>query len=97
MNIYLGNLPFKITENELENLFNEFGAIKKSIKIITDNETGRSRGFGFVEFENREDGESAIEQLSGKELHGRELVINESRPKKDKYYRYTLKSDKIRV
>ena len=81
MNIYLGNLPFKITENELENLFNEFGAIK-SIKIITDNETGRSRGFGFVEFENREDGESAIEQLAGKELHGRELVINESRPKK---------------
>ena len=80
MNLYLGNLSFKITEEELQEIFSEFGAVK-SIKIITDRETGRSRGFGFAEFENREDAEKAITELSGKEILGRALTINESRPK----------------
>ena len=80
MNLYLGNLSFKITEEELQEIFSEYGAVK-SIKIITDRETGRSRGFGFAEFENREDAEKAITELSGKEIQGRALTINESRPK----------------
>ena len=80
MNLYLGNLSFKITEEELQEIFSEYGAVK-SIKIITDRETGRSRGFGFAEFESREDAEKAITELSGKEIHGRALTINESRPK----------------
>ena len=63
-----------------QEIFSEYGAVK-SIKIITDRETGRSRGFGFAEFENREDAEKAITELSGKEIQGRALTINESRPK----------------
>ena len=80
MNLYLGNLSFKITEDELREIFSEYGTIK-SLKIISDRETGRSRGFGFVELEEREGAEKAIEELNGKEILGRELKINESKPK----------------
>lgn len=80
INIYVGNLPFDSTESELKGLFEQYGAVD-SAKIIVDQFTGRSRGFGFVEMRNREEGVRAIEELDSKELNGRSLKVNEARPK----------------
>jgi RNA recognition motif-containing protein len=71
-----------MTEQDLNDLFNEFGDVD-SAKIITDRETGRNRGFGFVEM-NDTDGGNAIEELNGAEIQGRELVVNEAKPQVDK-------------
>ena len=76
--LYVGNLSFQTTESDLETLFAEAGAIE-SVRIITDRDTGRSRGFGFVEM-SEEDAEKAISQFNGTELDGRALTINEARP-----------------
>lgn len=81
MNIYVGNLSFKTTERELTELFKEFGDVE-SVKIITDRETGYSKGFGFVTME--EGGENAIEKLNGAEFMGKELKVNEARPKEER-------------
>ena len=78
MNIYLGNISWGLTDQDLENVFAEHGTVT-SAKIITDRATGRSRGFGFVEMSDG--AEAAIEALNGTEVDGRELVVNESRPK----------------
>ena len=78
MNIYVGNISWGLTDQDLENVFAEYGAVD-SAKIITDRATGRSRGFGFVEMSDG--AEAAIEALNGTEVDGRELVVNESRPK----------------
>ena len=78
MNIYVGNISWGLTDQDLENVFAEHGTVT-SAKIITDRATGRSRGFGFVEMSDG--GEAAIESLNGTEVDGRELVVNESRPK----------------
>ena len=80
MNLYIGNLSFKMTEEELKEIFEGFGEVNR-VKIITDRETGRSRGFGFVEYKNKEDGEKATNELNGKEVQGRSLIVNESRNK----------------
>ncbi|MEC8678675.1 MAG: RNA-binding protein [Candidatus Margulisiibacteriota bacterium] len=80
MNIYVGNLSYQVSEEELKEEFKNFGDVK-STKIIIDRETGRSKGFGFVEMEQTEDGENAINQLNGKDLKGRNIKVNESRPK----------------
>ena len=80
MNIYVGNLSYQVSEEELKDEFKNFGDVK-STKIIIDRETGRSKGFGFVEMEQSEDGENAINQLNGKDLKGRNIKVNESRPK----------------
>ena len=80
MNIYVGNLSYHVSEEELKEEFKNFGDVK-STKIIIDRETGRSKGFGFVEMEQTEDGENAINQLNGKDLKGRNIKVNESRPK----------------
>ena len=80
MNLYIGNLSYQTTENELQKEFEAFGAVK-SVKIITDRETGQSKGFGFLEMESSEDGESAISNLNGKAIKGREIRVNEARPK----------------
>lgn len=77
MNLYIGNLSYDVEENDLEDEFKEFGEIK-SVKIIRDRETGRSKGFAFVEVEN---GNDAIEALNGKSIKGREIRVNEARPK----------------
>lgn len=81
MNIYVGNLSFKTTERELTELFKEFGEVE-SVKIIMDRETGYSKGFGFVNM--NEGGEEAIEKLNGAEFMGKELKVNEARPREDK-------------
>lgn len=78
MNIYVGNISWGLEDQDLEKVFAEFGTVT-SAKIIKDRATGRSRGFGFVEMSDG--GEAAIEALNGTEVDGRELVVNESRPK----------------
>ena len=80
MNIYVGNLSYGMSEEELRNAFAAFGAVT-SAKILVDRETGRSRGFGFVEMSDQSEAETAIAQLNGKELGGRALRINEARPR----------------
>lgn len=81
--LYIGGLPYQTTEDELKNLFAEVGTVE-SVSIITDRETGRSRGFGFVEMANDEDAKSAIERFDGKDLQGRKLVVNEARPMEER-------------
>lgn len=78
MKLYVGNIDFQTSEYDLEQLFGESGTVN-SAKIINDHETGRSRGFGFIEMNSEEDGEVAIAALNGKEHNGRALVVNEAR------------------
>jgi RNA recognition motif-containing protein len=78
MKLYVGNLPFEARDEELRELFAGFGAVASS-KVIIDNSSGRSRGFGFVEFEDQAEGRAAIAAVHGKEFGGRSLVVNEAR------------------
>lgn len=80
MNIYVGNLSFKTTEAELRQAFEQFGTVS-SVNIITDRETGRPRGFGFVEMPNADEGQKAIENVNGVNIGGRALTVNEARPR----------------
>jgi RNA recognition motif-containing protein len=86
MNIYVGNLSYSMSEDELRDAFGAFGEVS-SVKILMDRETGRSRGFGFVEMPNQSDGEKAIAQLNGKDVGGRPLRINEARPREQREQR----------
>jgi len=83
INIYVGNLPFSTTQTELEDLFSQFGAVSRAA-IITDRETGRSRGFGFVEMDNDEEGRKAISALNEQDFGGRQLTVNEARPREQR-------------
>lgn len=78
--IYVGNLPFSATEDEVRQLFEEFGGVA-SVALISDRETGRPRGFGFVEMEDDAEADSAIRALDGSSMAGRSLKINEARPR----------------
>jgi cold-inducible RNA-binding protein len=78
--IFIGNLSFLVKDSDLMALFQQYGAVD-SAQVITDRETGRSRGFGFVEMANDEEAESAIHALSGQEMNGRALTVNEARPR----------------
>ncbi|MEJ2718047.1 MAG: RNA-binding protein [Deltaproteobacteria bacterium] len=80
INIYVGNLSFDTVEDELKDLFTAYGAVD-SVKIISDQFTGRSRGFGFIEMADREEGMKAIQELNSTELGGRTLKVNEARPR----------------
>lgn len=80
MNIYVGNLSYQADNQSLHELFSEFGEVL-SARTVTDRETGRPRGFGFVEMANAEDGQKAIDALDGQEHLGRQLKINEARPR----------------
>jgi RNA recognition motif-containing protein len=81
INIYVGNLSFDTNEAELRELFEARGEVE-SVKIISDQFTGRSRGFGFVEMSNREEGMKAIQELDSSDLGGRSLKVNEARPRR---------------
>jgi RNA recognition motif-containing protein len=83
MNIYVGNLSYRMGDKELEEVFAKFGAVK-SAKIIMDRETGRSKGFGFIEMETAEAGNNAIEALNGNECEGRTLRVNEAKPREER-------------
>lgn len=80
MNIYIGNLNYAVREDQLQGVMEDFGAVN-SVKIIVDRETGRSKGFGFVEMDNEEDARRAIEELNGAEFEGRTMVVKEARPR----------------
>jgi RNA recognition motif-containing protein len=82
MNIYLGNLPYNINEDELMELFEEHGSVN-SVKLITDKFSGKSKGFGFVEMPNDEEAKKAIEELNGTEVKGRNITVNQAREKTD--------------
>ena len=82
MNIYVGNLSWGLKDQDLANLFTPFGEVA-SAKIVMDKFTQRSKGFGFVEMPNDEQAQAAIAQLNGREIEGRNLVVNESRPKEE--------------
>ena len=80
MNMYVGNLSYEMSEENLRTEFAEYGEVQ-SAKIITDKFTGRSRGFGFVEMNSDDEGKKAMEGLTGKDCEGRQLVVNEARPR----------------
>ena len=83
MKIYVGNLSFKTSSEDLEKLFSEVGTVE-SASVIEDRETGRSRGFGFVEMASKEAGEAAIAQFNEKEVDGRSLKVNEAKPREQR-------------
>jgi len=80
MNIYVGNLSYEVTEEDLKEAFEVFGEVE-IVKVLKDNYTGRSKGFGFVEMTNKADAQSAISGLNDKELKGRTLKVNRARPR----------------
>jgi RNA recognition motif-containing protein len=80
MNIYVGNLSFKVKESDLKEIFEEYGEVS-SVKIITDKYSGKSKGFAFVDMQNDDEAKNAIEELNGTEVNERAIVVNEARPK----------------
>jgi RNA recognition motif-containing protein len=76
--LYVGNLPFSVTEADLRQLFEEYGTVE-SVNVITDRDTGRPRGFAFVEMENAENADKAIQSLDGQDFGGRDIRVNEAR------------------
>jgi RNA recognition motif-containing protein len=87
MRLYVGNLPFSVNSDELEQMFSEYGEVTSS-QVITDRETGRSRGFGFVEFAEDEAGRKAIEEMDGADNGGRRLTVNVARAREERPRRY---------
>ena len=83
MKLYVGNLAFQTSSEELQQLFSQAGTVE-SASVVEDRETGRSRGFGFVEMATAEEGQAAIQQFNGKEINGRSLTVNEARPREDR-------------
>lgn len=83
MNIYIGNLPYSTTEDELRDTFSEFGQVD-SANIIIDKFSGRSKGFGFVEMPNDDDAEKAIDALNDTDLNGRTIKVNQARPREER-------------
>ncbi|MFH1035602.1 MAG: RNA-binding protein [Pseudomonadota bacterium] len=81
MNIYVGNLPFSTTDNDLRDLFSQVGGVI-SARVITDRETGRSRGFGFVEMGSQDEAQEAIQRFHGYNMGGRNLTVNEAKPRR---------------
>lgn len=83
MNIYVGNLPYTTSEDDLREMFGAFGAVSRAT-IIMDRETGRSKGFGFVEMDNGSEAEAAIKSLNESSINGRNIKVNEARPRTDR-------------
>jgi RNA recognition motif-containing protein len=81
--LYVGNLSFQTSSEDLRDLFAQAGTVE-SASVVEDRDTGRSRGFGFVEMSSREEAEAAIAQFNGKEFGGRSLTVNEARPREDR-------------
>ncbi|MBS1786136.1 MAG: RNA-binding protein [Acidobacteria bacterium] len=78
--LYVGNLPFNVTEQDLEEIFAQVGTVE-NVSIVTDRDTGRSRGFAFVQMDTQEAADAAVQNFNGRELEGRTLTVNEARPR----------------
>ncbi len=83
MKLYVGNLAFQTSSEDLQQLFAQAGTVE-SASVVEDRETGRSRGFGFVEMSSKEEGNAAIQQFNGQEMGGRALTVNEAKPREDR-------------
>ncbi len=83
MNIYVGNLSYDLTDQDLKEIFSEFGEVTK-VSLIMDRDTGRPKGFGFVEMAEDSAGQSAIDELDGASLNGRNIRVNEAKPREDR-------------
>lgn len=83
MKLFVGSLPFSTTDDELQQMFAQYGTVD-SARVLTDRETNRSRGFGFVEMGNDDEAKAAIEALHDSELGGRKIVVNEARPREER-------------
>ena len=83
MNIYVGNLSYSVTEEDLNAMFSEFGNVT-SAKLIMDRDTGRSKGFAFVEMSGEDAGQKAIDELNGRDVGGRSLTVNKARPREER-------------
>ena len=81
--LYVGNLSYDMSDSDLQTLFEQFGQVQ-SVQIIMDRDTGRSKGFGFVEMGSPQEAQAAIDGLNGKEMNGRQLTVNEARPREDR-------------
>ncbi len=81
--LYVGGLPYAVTEDKLQEIFSAHGSVE-SARVITDRFTGRSRGFGFVEMSSEEEAQTAIDSLNGSDLEGRSLTVNEARPQENR-------------
>ncbi|MCL4367152.1 RNA-binding protein [Patescibacteria group bacterium] len=85
--LYIGNLPWSVNDAKLRELFGKYGSIATAV-VILDRQTGRSRGFGFVEIEDDSQAQQAISEMNGADIEGRKLVVNEARPKEETSNRY---------
>ncbi len=94
MNIYVGNLNYNLKEEELTELFAQFGEVV-SVKIVKDQETGRAKGFGFVEMADASEGAEAIEKLDGADVGGRNIKVNEAKPRPERGQRPAGRSDRF--
>ncbi|GAC1446250.1 MAG: hypothetical protein NVSMB56_03170 [Pyrinomonadaceae bacterium] len=83
MKLYVGNLTFNTSSEDLQQLFAQAGTVE-SVSIVEDRDTGRSRGFGFIEMSSKEEGEAAIAQFNGKDMNGRNLTVNEAKPRENR-------------
>ena len=83
MNIYVGNLPYSVDRDELRGIFEQYGEVSAA-RVVSDRETGRSKGFGFVEMPNNDEANKAIEALNGNDIGGRKAVVNEARPREER-------------
>jgi len=81
--LYVGNLSFNTSNEDLQELFGQAGTVE-TVNVVEDRDTGRSRGFGFIEMSSKEEAQAAIEQLNGKEIDGRSLTVNEARPREER-------------
>jgi RNA recognition motif-containing protein len=81
--LYVGNLPYSVSDSDLQAMFEPFGTVE-SAQVIVDRDTGRSKGFGFVEMSNPQEGQAAIEGMHDKDMNGRKLVVNEARPREER-------------
>jgi RNA recognition motif-containing protein len=81
--LYVGNLPYSVSDSDLQAMFEPFGTVE-SAQVIVDRDTGRSKGFGFVEMNNAQEGQAAIEGMHDKDIGGRKLVVNEARPREER-------------
>jgi len=87
MNIYVGNLDYRVNEKDLGDVFSEYGTVS-SAKVIMDKFNGRSKGFGFVEMDNHDEANKAIQELDGATFENRKMMVNEAKPKKTSYNNY---------